>query len=210
MHAFWELASTLGSSKLLIPAAIVTVVVGRMHAAGKSWLIGIAVMSGIVVASKLAFFGWGIGLQAVDFTGFSGHAAIAAAVYPVLLAALARGHWPSGRTLSVSVGIFIAVMVCISRVELKAHSISEVLAGGLLGLGFSVFVLNRWRERLTVHIAVVTLAIALSWALDTIWLSDVRTESLIIHTALSLSHRDVPYHRHHLPLSKGVGKAHNS
>jgi hypothetical protein len=58
--------------------------------------------------------------------------------------------------------------------------------------------------------AVVTLAFALSWALDTIWLSDVRTESLIIHTALSLSHRDVPYHWHHLPRSKGAEKVHDS
>jgi membrane-associated phospholipid phosphatase len=210
MRAFWDLASTLGSSKLLIPAAIVTVVAGRMRGAGKAWLISIAVMSAIVVASKIAFLGWGIGLQAVDFTGFSGHAAIAAAVYPVLLAALARRHWPSGGRVSVSVGVLIAVIVCISRVELKAHSISEVLAGGLLGLGVSAFVLNHWRETLTVGIAVVTLAFALSWALDTIWLSDVRTESLIIHTALSLSHRDVPYHRHHLPRSKGAEKVHDS
>lgn len=69
------------------------------------------------------------------------------------------------------------------------------------------------RERpdtLTINIAVVTLAFALSWALDTIWLSDVRTESLIIHTALSLSHRDVPYHRHHLPQSKSAGKVQDS
>ena len=209
MHAFWEIASTLGSSKLLVPAAIVTVVAGRMQAAGKAWLIGIAVISAIVVASKIAFLGWGIGLLAVDFTGFSGHAAIAAAVYPVLLAALSRRHWRSGRAMSASVGILVAVIVCISRVELKAHSISEVLTGGLLGVGVSAFVLIRWREKLTVNITVVTLAFALSWAVVTIWLSDVRTESLIIHTALSLSHRDVPYHRHHLPLSKRAGKVHD-
>jgi membrane-associated phospholipid phosphatase len=210
MHVFWATASALGNSKLLIPAVIVTVVAGRMQAGGKAWLIGIAVMSAIVVASKIAFFGWGIGLQALDFTGFSGHAAIAAAVYPVLLAALARHHWPSVHRVAVGVGILIAVIVCISRVELKAHSISEAIAGGVLGLGVSVFVLSRWHEMLEVHIAMVTLAFALSWALNTPWLSHVRTESLIIHTALSLAHRDVPYHRHHLPPRKGGGKAHGS
>jgi membrane-associated phospholipid phosphatase len=197
MHTFWMDASALGSSKLLIPAAVVTAGVGRMQTAGRAWLIGIAVMSTIVLASKIAFFGWGIGLRAVDFTGFSGHTAIAAAVYPVIMAALAHHHGPRVRRMAVCTGILIAGTIGIARVQLNAHSISEVLTGGLLGLAVSVFIVQRWHETLIVSYAAVALAFAISWTMGRLWLSDVRTESLIIHTALSLSHREVPYHRHH-------------
>src|SRR4051794_7334239 len=39
---------------------------------------------GVVIATKMAFIGWGIGIRALDFAGFSGHAMRAAAVMPVL------------------------------------------------------------------------------------------------------------------------------
>ena len=39
---------------------------------------------GVVVATKMAFIGWGIGIRSLDFTGFSGHTMRSAAVMPVL------------------------------------------------------------------------------------------------------------------------------
>ena len=39
----------------------------------------------VVLVSKLAFLGWGIGSARLNFTGFSGHTMLSAAVWPVAL-----------------------------------------------------------------------------------------------------------------------------
>lgn len=87
----------------------------------------------IVTLTKMAFIGWGIGIHALDFTGFSGHSMRATAVIPVMFyLMLQRAHSPL-RTLGVLFGFALAVLIGISRLVLHAHSVSEVVSGTLLG-----------------------------------------------------------------------------
>jgi hypothetical protein len=46
----------------------------------------------LTVASQVVFLGWGIGIQSIDFAGFSGHATRAAAVFPVAFFLLLEGE----------------------------------------------------------------------------------------------------------------------
>jgi hypothetical protein len=70
-----------------MPAALIITIwllTGRLWHLAALWclLFGIAMLA--VVATKIAFLGWGIGSEALDFTGISGHAARATAIFPVL------------------------------------------------------------------------------------------------------------------------------
>lgn len=100
----------------------------------------------LVVASKVAFVGWGIGHQAFDFTGFSGHAMRAMAILPVL-AYLAAGKSPVPvRIIAVLTCSMVGALVGFSRYLLHVHSYSEVIAGGLLGAilsGGFIFILQK-------------------------------------------------------------------
>ncbi|NHZ79363.1 phosphatase PAP2 family protein [Massilia sp. CCM 8695] len=88
----------------------------------------------IVIASKIAFLGWGIGIEAVHFAGFSGHAARAAAVFPVAAYLALCGRAKAWRYLAVGLGVALALAVTLSRVMVDTHSVSEAILGCLLGL----------------------------------------------------------------------------
>lgn len=106
----------------------------------------------LVVLSKLAFMSWGVGSSTLDFTGFSGHAMRAGAVFPVLMYVLlqrADGRW---RHAGVLVGVASAVLVAISRVVVHAHSVSEAASGCVLGLAVALGFM--WHARGAVNIAV--------------------------------------------------------
>lgn len=87
----------------------------------------------IVTLTKMAFIGWGIGIHALDFTGFSGHSTRATAVIPVMFYLMLQRAHPPLRTLGVLLGFALAVLIGISRLVLHAHSVAEVVSGTLLG-----------------------------------------------------------------------------
>jgi hypothetical protein len=51
------------------------------------WLSVLTLVGTAVVMSKLVFTAWGIGIPSLDFTGFSGHSAMAATVWPAAFTA---------------------------------------------------------------------------------------------------------------------------
>lgn len=87
----------------------------------------------LVAASKIAFVGWGIGIEAIDFTGFSGHAMRSAAIIPVIFYLALLPKAPAARWWAVLLGMCLATLISVSRVLLQFHSISEALSGWLLG-----------------------------------------------------------------------------
>ncbi|NHZ44904.1 phosphatase PAP2 family protein [Massilia sp. CCM 8693] len=87
-----------------------------------------------VIASKVAFLGWGVGIEAVHFAGFSGHAARAAAVFPVAAYLALCGRPKLWRYVAVSVGVLLALGVSLARVMVDTHSVSEAILGAMLGL----------------------------------------------------------------------------
>lgn len=96
---------------------------------------------------KLAFFRErpDIGLRLVPASSYafpSGHSMAAAACYGALAVTLRRvGRWRAGL---VGVSLLCIALVGVSRVYLRVHYPSDVLAGWLLGLGWVVWLDGRY------------------------------------------------------------------
>jgi membrane-associated phospholipid phosphatase len=164
---WWLHLSALGGlnvTSLLALAVAAWLVGARCWRLALAWclLFGGAVL--IAAASQMAFLGWGIGLRALEFTGFSGHATRAAAVFPVALFLLLerRGFRRDDRRLetrpgaqdrragawlpaAVLAGALLAAAVGVARVKVGAHSPSEAAAGCLLGLTCAFLFIARTR-----------------------------------------------------------------
>jgi membrane-associated phospholipid phosphatase len=164
---WWSHLSALGGLNVtaLLAIAIAAWLVGaRCWRLALAWCLLFGATLLIAAASQMAFLGWGIGIRALAFTGFSGHATRAAAVFPVALFLLLerrglrrenRRH--AGRTdkqdrreggwlrAAVLAGVLLAVGVAVARVKVDAHTPSEAAAGCLLGLACAGLFIVRTR-----------------------------------------------------------------
>jgi len=165
---WWYHLSALGGLNVTasLAVAIAAWLVGaRCWRLALAWclLFGGAVF--IAVASQVAFLGWGIGVRDLEFTGFSGHATRAGAVFPVALFLLMErrgvrreerrtesrpgardrraGGWLRAAVLA---GAVLAVAVAAARVKVGAHSASEAVAGCMLGLACAGLFIARTRS----------------------------------------------------------------
>ena len=197
--AFWRVVTRLGEAQILLPAALLALAWLFRHRDGRSaawhWLGALAVAAMLTTASKLAFIGWGIGSSALDFTGISGHAMFAAAIFPPLLRTLAATARAFSPPRALACGAVVALIVAVSRVVTGEHSLSEAVAGAATGGAASAFVLAgadfprrpapRW------------LALALAaWLLATpAGAPPSRTHGLVTRLALALSGHHTPYMR---------------
>lgn len=136
----WHWLTFFGDSMLLLPCAVLVVVLLLWKADTRrtslQWLLLFGIAGAIVVVSKLAFMGWGVGSRAFDFTGFSGHSALSASIWPVMIWILTSRASHRWRLAAVCGGYLLALAVGFSRVVIHAHSVSEVVAG--LALGFTI------------------------------------------------------------------------
>jgi membrane-associated phospholipid phosphatase len=145
---FWLAVTRLGEAQILLPAFIAGALWlafarpagarGRAaqgnanahdHPARLSalrWVAGIFATTLVTTVSKVAFLGFGVGVAALDFTGFSGHSMYATSILPVLAAVV------GGRRGAV-VGVLLALLITYSRVVVGAHSWSEAISGMALG-----------------------------------------------------------------------------
>lgn len=145
---WWSHLSALGGLSVTLVLALG---VAAWLAAARCWRLaliwcgafGAAML--IAAASQVAFIGWGIGVRSLSFTGFSGHAARAAAVFPVALFLLVERRARHVRMGAVALGALLGVAVALARVRLGAHTPSEALTGCLLGLGAAALFLLRAR-----------------------------------------------------------------
>lgn len=146
-RGFWHGFTWLGDSGLLLPVAVLLPLVLLRTPSGRrtalEWCVAFGLGSVLIAASKLAFMGWGIGSARLNFTGFSGHTAIAASVWSMVFWVAMAGRSPRARTLAVVAGCALGACIGLSRLAIHAHSVSEVVAGLLLGvaivLGFVFF-----------------------------------------------------------------------
>jgi membrane-associated phospholipid phosphatase len=135
----------LGNSVLMLSSAFVLGVWFALGSAWRvslkwAWAVGVAVL--LVLATKVAFFGWGVGIALIDFTGISGHAMLATAVLPALAAAMTVRLSLQMGAVAVGIAFVVAIAVGLTRIELGAHSLSEVLLGWGVGLVVAVLVLR--------------------------------------------------------------------
>lgn len=189
MSDVWRTLSALGDSRWLLPMALVLLItLPRADARLKwRWLLAIAVTAGVTLASKLAFMGWGIGIKSVHFTGFSGHAAMSSVIYPVVGALLA-GTSKLPRRIGLVIGVLLATAIAWSRIPLHAHSLSEVIAGLMLGLGCSTWATHTAGPSSRPN-AVAAAAAVLAGMVLPLALPDVHTHQLVIALAKLISGR---------------------
>jgi membrane-associated phospholipid phosphatase len=212
---FWHALTRVGEAQILLPAFFAgalwlafarpagargRVAQGAAHAhdhparrSALRWVAGIVATTALTTASKVAFLGYGVGIAALDFTGFSGHSMYAWSILPVLAAIVA------GRR-GVPVGVALALLITWSRVVLGAHSWSEAIAGMLLGAAAAGWTLADYLA----HPG----AVRVPWWLPLLlvaWLTLLpsraplsRTHGLVVSIALKLSGRSRPYTRFEL------------
>jgi membrane-associated phospholipid phosphatase len=194
----WQLITVLGGVGLTAPLAIaITLWLAAAHCRRLAllWCVLFGAMILLVMASKLAFLGWGIGIETLGLTGLSGHAARAAAIYPVAAFLLLFGRGAGWQNAGVALGMLAALAVAVSRVRLGAHPPSEAAAGCALGLGAALLFVARARAarafRPIPRIVGLSMVILLFQPL----LEPVRSEQWMTALALRLSGNDRPYLR---------------
>jgi membrane-associated phospholipid phosphatase len=195
----WQFLSRFGETTLLLPCAAMLYAwfrYSREAATARQWLCAFVTAAGLTLLSKLAYMGWGIGVPSLDFTGFSGHSMMAAAVLPVVLHRLVptRPAWLP--LAAASGGVLLAAGVSVSRLVLGVHSVSEVAGGLALGLSASVWciALSHGNARRTAPPVAIALTLALVLGLPVSG-ATAPTHRWLEEIAVYLSHRDRPFGR---------------
>jgi len=195
----WTTITHLGNSMLLLPVALVLalwLLAGGQRRRATVWALAFGAAVLLVLGSKLAFLGWGIGSAALDFTGISGHATLATAV-------LTLGAWlpvahrgPRVQAAGLAVGLALGVLVGWSRLVLHAHTPSEVVAGCTLG-ALAALAPVAWPRRPAQALPHRWLPLALGAALLLLPQAGRPAEAhgLVVRMALALSGRDAVYRR---------------
>ncbi|CAN5222851.1 phosphatase PAP2 family protein [soil metagenome] len=148
----WVTITSLGNVTNMAVAAAAIAVSMIAHRAWRIalwWCLLLLASTLLVVATKIAFIGWGVGIAPLDFKGFSGHSMRASAIIPVIFYLGLIDRPRNIRIAGLVVGIALSVIVLISRLVLHFHSASEAVAGGLLGLmvSFSIICMLRSAPR---------------------------------------------------------------
>lgn len=193
MMNFWEGLSSLGDSRVLLPlsAVLLLSLAAPQRPMKWRWAITIAAVALLTLTSKIAFMGWGVGIASLDFTGISGHAAMSSTIYPTALWMLACGRSQRPWAWALA-GVGLALAIAVSRLPLHAHSVSEIVAGLILGLLATLAVLRSQGFRASARIirnSSAALAITIAAAVPLL-LADLHTHDLVKSLATALSGRE--------------------
>lgn len=195
---FWWWISRFGQAEIVLPCtaalAIWLAAVGDRRTV-LVWLGCLLVALVATVATKVAFLGWGLGIASLDFTGISGHTLMATAIWPVLLSRVTpRGH-PAWHSAMALMGFTLALLVAISRLKLAAHSVSEVVAGFMLGGIVSGAAMFGAADAPRLRQGIISIALTLWLAVAPVELPASQAHGLVVRLALRLSNHAQPYTR---------------
>ena len=194
----WAYLSGFGGAAVMLP--IVLAISGWLLFAYSwrvtaLWLTLIGGACVLVACTKIAFVGWGLGILAIDFAGISGHTMLSTAVIPVMLylALLATRH--AWRIAGMLCGLAIGFLIGLSRLALQAHSVSEMVAGCVLGAGVSMAFIALIHRREPLRTAALLTPISLLELAFGLHGLRVPTQHWIIEIALTLSGHERPFVR---------------
>ena len=183
----------------MLPMALLVAIwlsASRAWRGAVAWVVLFAIGSALVVCTKVAYLGWGVGFRPLDFTGISGHAMTATATLSV------AGYFAGDRysrfaaIAAGSFGCLLGVAIAISRVIIGVHSPSEVVVGCALGCAIalaSIRVIHTYRR---VVASPVVFVIALVALVVTLHGERAPSEHLITRLALYLSGHSAPFARY--------------
>lgn len=190
-----------GDTEYSIPLACgvwATLALARAWRALAAWTVLFGAVVVIVLLSKIGYRGWGSGIPALEFRSISGHAARAAALWPVLLALLARAAGLASVRWCVALGYGYAVLMAVLLVRFDRHAPAEALAGLVLGaVASAVFLRHVPRHAPLPGDRAPRWALALpggALVCAAVFLADPAAHTtLITRTALYLSGHATPY-----------------
>lgn len=195
MQVFWNTLSLLGDCRLLLPLAAVLICVGaqQRQAWAHRWCLALITAGLLSLTTKIAFLGWGVGIARLDFTGLSGHAVMAAAVWPTVFQLAA----PDRRTApwAMVAGLLLASIIAYSRLPLNAHSWSEVIGGWFVGAAASMCTSSALRhssQRL--HTWVMLLGLAVGFCIPLAF-PRIHTHEIVVQLAKTLARSEREFNR---------------
>lgn len=190
MMEYWEHFTRLADTNLTIPAAAVLTVWLLCARTWRTCLLWCALFGGglfLVAATKIAYAGWGIGIAAIDFKGFSGHAMRAASLAPVLMHVLLQRRSRPVLVAGVACGVLFALGIGISRLVLQVHSASEVVTGWMLGFAIAWLFIRFCAHHPAIAFDRRSLTLATLFLLPLLILKPAPTESWIVRIAIALA-----------------------
>lgn len=195
----WNYITHFGAAGLLMPLAALVAFglwLGGQRRALWLWAATLSVGSGLVLSTKIAFMGWGIGSAAFNFTGISGHATLATSILPMAMALLLSRTHRQARLWGLVLGLLIGAAVSASRVHVGAHSVSEVIAGFALGSAISIAAIRYLHPPTTnAPVWMPVLGLMVMLAFHQVLPEQVPTHDWEKRIAMKLSGRDKPYSR---------------
>lgn len=198
MTSWWSALSALGGIEVTGPLGIAIAV---WLLAGRSWRLSLAwcLLYGagmtLVVLTKLAYMGWGIGIPELKFAGLSGHAMRACAVFPVAFYLALRHRGERAGRAALAAGVALALLVSVSRVPVLAHSWSEVVLGGAVGFAVAAGFIWQARSEHPTVVGRLLLALCIPPLLVMPTTEPVHTERMLKKLAVALSGRDTAVER---------------
>ena len=197
LYFMWIEITRLGESGLLLPIAALMFLwliffAPRM---GIYWAAAFGLGVIVVVASKVAFIGWGIGIKSWNFTGFSGHTMLAASIYPVITWFCVSPTRPKVRAGLFLISMLFAALIGWSRLEVKAHSVSEVISGYLLGAAVTAAFIRLSGRSVKAMIPLWPIALAFL-AFAYLGIGRIApSHQIIVRVALAVSRHEQPFRR---------------
>ena len=185
----WTRITDLGDAAVMLPAGIVIaawLLLSRAWQSALLWLSLFGAGAILVVCTKIAYLGWGMGGQ-LDFTGISGHAMTATSVLAVAGYFVGSKLSRSRAIVATALGCCVGVLVGISRIMVGAHSASEVVAGCALGGLVALVAVTGIRAKPKLVAAPLVLAVTLLTLELAVHGDQVPSEQLISKVALYLS-----------------------
>ena len=158
----WKALSALGGVAVTGPLGVLVAVwllAGRNWRLSFNWCLLYGGGLVAVVATKVLYYGWGIGIPEWQFAGLSGHAMRACAVYPVAFYVAFRTAQPATRHAALAAGVLLAVLISVSRVPVHAHSVSEAVLGAIVGFAVAIGFLVLARSERPAHVGRILLAL---------------------------------------------------
>lgn len=140
----------LGDLELTLPLAAgagAWLLAARAWRAALAWAVLYGGTIALVGSSKIAYLGWGLDIAALDFKAFSGHAAGATAVYPVLGYLLCRPVGRHAGLAAAAVGLALGLVMVAALVRQEEHALAEAAAGWLLGACASIGTVHEAERR---------------------------------------------------------------
>ncbi len=193
-HLLTEIGNIVVTGALALIVTLWLLLEGRWKLAWQ-WCLCFGGGMALVLLTKMAFVGWGIGSETLDFTGLSGHAMRAMCALPVLGFLLFYHAAPRLRDAVVLALLVLGGLISYSRLMVHAHSVSEVLSGAALGLWLAA-VFMRWvgqAQRFRFNQALVL--VSLLGLLISQRAAPVATHNMLIELTLKITGHPRPFTR---------------